>query len=67
MPPFTDDQIEEMASPGSPWLAVMDSEIVEAVRSTLGACTPQEFLKAYAWRHQARYGEPFIAGLRGIP
>lgn len=38
---------------------LMDDAIREAVHADLAPCTDQEFIDAYAKRHEAKYGETF--------
>lgn len=38
---------------------LMDPELREALHDEMAPCSEQEFIDAYAARHEARFGEPF--------
>ena len=38
---------------------LMDDDIREALNSSIGGCSPQEFIDAYAAAHEAKFGEDF--------
>lgn len=40
-------------------VALMDDDIREELHSSLAPCEPQEFIDAYARRHEEAFGERF--------